>query len=70
MPAIIKICITKITSNYADSSIESSANLLITSLKRNYEVGTYYLKAFDNILKCGPPVTTALIEAIRHSQAA
>jgi len=34
----------KVTINHEEPAIESSANLLATSLKRNYEVGTYYRK--------------------------
>ena len=55
---------SKITSNYAGSSIESSANLLITSLKRNYEVGTYYPKtpeelslAVEELVSISKPLT-------------
>ncbi|MCO6041222.1 hypothetical protein [Thermococcus alcaliphilus] len=40
---------SKITANYQGPSIESSANLLITSLKRNYEIGTYYPKTPEEL---------------------
>ncbi|USS40375.1 hypothetical protein NF865_08680 [Thermococcus aggregans] len=55
---------SKITSNYTGSSIESSANLLITSLKRNYEIGTYYPKtpeelslAVEELVSISKPLT-------------
>ncbi|USG99391.1 hypothetical protein K1720_07610 [Thermococcus argininiproducens] len=41
---------SKITINYKGPSIESSANLLITSLKRNYEIGTYYPNTPEELL--------------------
>jgi len=40
---------SKITANYQGPSIESSANLLTTSLKRNYEIGTYYPKTPEEL---------------------
>jgi len=41
---------SKMTVNCDGPAIESSANLLATSLKRNYEVGTYYPKTPEELL--------------------
>ena len=50
----------KITLNPKGLAIESSANIIQTSLKRNYEIGTYYTKTPKQI-------TTATEEIINTS---
>ncbi|ALV62463.1 hypothetical protein ADU37_CDS07640 [Thermococcus sp. 2319x1] len=56
---------SKITTNYQGPSIESSANLLVTSLKRNYEIGTYYPRtpeelalAVEELISISKPLKT------------
>ena len=48
----------KITLNPEGPAIESSANIIQTSLKRNYEIGTYYTKT--------PQKLTTTIEELQN----